>query len=440
MAINEILPFAGDGGANVQSQAVYAADPQRLIGHQPGIAKAELENKALRQSSLIASAVAAFIAAGQATDVVDTLTPAQIYQMFVDSLLGSSWGKAVAAGTPDALTADFTPNITALVNGQTLIVEATAANTAAATLAVDAIAAKAIVKGSNAALAAGDIAGANHWLMLQYDLSLDKFVLLNPATGVTTQANGHGQCRLDKVGANLVLTPKNGNRLIVNGVSCTVPNAGVSLAPTGLSATTLYYIYAVATAGAVTSLEASATGHSKDATTGVEIKTGDATRTLVGMAYCKTAATFADTDAQRFVVSYFNRRNITGRSFFTANRTISSGTFAEINSEIRAEFVCWSDEATSISITGAAQGSAAGFNNTLAKIAVDATGADGFTGFSCSSTFQAIGNICISSVEALNEGYHYSTLFGANSATFVSTFYGTASPGDRCVNSVLLRG
>jgi hypothetical protein len=36
------------------------------------------------------------------------------------------------------------------------------------------IAAKTIVKGSNVALAVGDIAGAAHWLGLQYDATLDR--------------------------------------------------------------------------------------------------------------------------------------------------------------------------------------------------------------------------------------------------------------------------
>ncbi|MEY2840442.1 MAG: hypothetical protein RJB60_2741, partial [Pseudomonadota bacterium] len=57
------------------------------------------------------------------------------------------------------------------------------------------IAAKAIVKGNGLALAAGDIAGAGHWLELQYDLTLDRWVLQNPATGVlgfasTAEAQG----------------------------------------------------------------------------------------------------------------------------------------------------------------------------------------------------------------------------------------------------------
>lgn len=98
----------------------------------------------------------------------------------------SAYNTAAAAGEADALTAVFTPAITALTNGMTLYVRAGAANTTTTptfTPATGTIAAKAIVKGAGSALAAGDIAGPGHWIELQYDLTLDKWVLQNPAKG-----------------------------------------------------------------------------------------------------------------------------------------------------------------------------------------------------------------------------------------------------------------
>lgn len=131
------------------------------------------------------------------------------------------------------------------------------------------------------------------------------------ATAQASAAALHGQCRLTKSGANLLLSPLNGNKLIINGTAQAVPSAGVTLAPTGLSAGTNYYIYAWMNAGTMT-LEASTTTHAKDATTGVEIKNGDATRTLVGLVRVVTGPAFADSATQRNVVSWFNqpRRNI----------------------------------------------------------------------------------------------------------------------------------
>ncbi len=93
--------------------------------------------------------------------------------------------RASAAGTADALTAAFTPAVASLPAAPDtllVVVRAGAANTSwAPTFKADGTTAKPIVKGSNAPLLPGDIAGAGHWLELQYDPTLDKWVLQNPA-------------------------------------------------------------------------------------------------------------------------------------------------------------------------------------------------------------------------------------------------------------------
>ncbi len=99
---------------------------------------------------------------------------------------------AVAGGAVNALTAAFTPAIAALPAAPgtlSVFVRAAGANTTTTpTFAADGTAAKTIVKGANQALVAGDIAGAGHWLELQYDATLDKWVLQNPAFGVAITA------------------------------------------------------------------------------------------------------------------------------------------------------------------------------------------------------------------------------------------------------------
>ena len=70
MATNEILQFAEtDTGTNLLTQAEYLADAQRPIGNQPGVARSKLVNKALRQSSLIASGIAEFLADNQSNNI-----------------------------------------------------------------------------------------------------------------------------------------------------------------------------------------------------------------------------------------------------------------------------------------------------------------------------------------------------------------------------------
>lgn len=100
---------------------------------------------------------------------------------------------AAASGTIDAITANYTPAIAALVDNMRLIVRASGANTSTTptfTPASATIAAKTIIKGHNQALAAGDISGAGFRAELQYDVTLDKWVLLNPATGVSSSTPG----------------------------------------------------------------------------------------------------------------------------------------------------------------------------------------------------------------------------------------------------------
>lgn len=94
-----------------------------------------------------------------------------------------------AAGTADAITVALSPAPLALVDGMTVRVRASAANaTATPTFAVSGLAAKVIVKGGNTPLEPGSIAGAGHWLELQFDALLDKWVLSNPLNVATLPA------------------------------------------------------------------------------------------------------------------------------------------------------------------------------------------------------------------------------------------------------------
>lgn len=105
------------------------------------------------------------------------------------NLQAGAHNTAAAGGTADAITAAYAPAIAVLTNGMTLYVRSALTNetvTPTFTPNNGVIPTKTIVKGAGAALVVGDIAGAGHWIALQYDLTLDKWVLLNPATGVTS--------------------------------------------------------------------------------------------------------------------------------------------------------------------------------------------------------------------------------------------------------------
>jgi len=90
---------------------------------------------------------------------------------------------ATAAGTADAITADYTPDIT-LANMKVVAFVASAANaTTTPTFAPDGLTARTIVKNGGSALAAGDIPGALAVCIVQYNLANTRWELLNPAAG-----------------------------------------------------------------------------------------------------------------------------------------------------------------------------------------------------------------------------------------------------------------
>lgn len=116
-------------------------------------------------------------------------------------------------------------------------------------------------------------------------------------------------CRLNYVSATqIILVPTNGNVLPINGVLYAIPPVGVTLANTGLTAATMYWIYAYMNAGTMT-LEASTTGFTEPVTEGGAYKTGDVTRTLVGGVYtgAGTPGIFVQTRGKHLVASYYNR-------------------------------------------------------------------------------------------------------------------------------------
>lgn len=165
--------------------------------------------------------------------------------------------------------------------------------------------------------------------------------------------SGHGQCRFDFVSSSQCkLSPHGGQSLIINGTVQKIPSAGITVSNAGLVTGNLYYCYAYMSAGTMT-LEFSLTGHSTD-TNGVEIKTGDSTRTLVGMVFGNTGtpATFVSAANSKCVLSYFNRKNLSS-SFMaiTGGPSFSNTSLAITWSAASISFCSWGDEATLASVT-----------------------------------------------------------------------------------------
>lgn len=233
------------------------------------------------------------------------------------------------------------------------------------------------------------------------------------------------ECRLVKDGTSLRLNRFNGSRLAINGVRVQIPSAGVTLAPTGLTPSTLYYIYAYVNSSVLT-LEASTTGSATDTATGVEIKAGDATRTLVGMAYVVAGPAFADSSTQRLVASYYNRRNVALSATLATTVGVTALSFTDVSASLQLAFLSWGDEpflfttAGSWAVTGAASGFArVYFDGTTAGLS---RGSTSFTGPQSLSL--------VESVTTLARGYHTANLQAYRAGGTDVQIFGTSTGAD----------
>lgn len=164
---------------------------------------------------------------------------------------------------------------------------------------------------------------------------------INDAVDVLANKRG-GECRLTLSGGNLLLSRYDGYRIIIDDAVQAIPSAGVTLAATGKTANTTYYVYAYMSSGTMT-LEAATTSYSADSRNGVMTKTGDTTRTLVGMARAITGPAWVDSTTQRFVLSYYNRQE---KSILYAppNTSTTSTSFVVLGA--LTYFLSWADTIT----------------------------------------------------------------------------------------------
>jgi hypothetical protein len=235
---------------------------------------------------------------------------------------------------------------------------------------------------------------------------------------------GNGQCRLNYTSSTVVtLSPFGGTRLRINGVSQPIPGSGVTLSNSGLSASTLYYVYA-SMSGSTMQLQASTSGH-VTGTDGNEVKSGDATQTLVGMVYpaAGTPGVFTDTAAYRGVASWFNRRtrSIIGGSFSSQGTTSTS--LNEFWTGVRIIILTWAEEAVQAIGNVIASNGTMGNSNGLAVSLDGAT--SGSVGQMYSNSNGQAGGITSAYAALVAEGAHYLTMLGnvsAGTATYTSGF------------------
>jgi hypothetical protein len=249
-------------------------------------------------------------------------------------------------------------------------------------------------------------------------------------------ASGNGQLQLSS-STQVALMPFNGNQVYFpDGTSYTIPSAGLAsgsvnggchlngTASSTLAANTLYYVYLWENSGSPV-LDFSTTGHATDSSTGIEIKSGDNTRVLVGMVYPQAGPTVVDSGAKRLVASWFNRQPKMATGSFTANRTSTATSGVEINSEIGCSFLSWGDNAI-------CQFSGSGTTSIYECAIYSFLMLDNsiyFGGTEVNTiTAGEYSNISFPASVIPDEGEHYLTLFGRTDPGATATWYGAGAP------------
>jgi len=257
--------------------------------------------------------------------------------------------------------------------------------------------------------------------LLRQALGLGNIATLNVGTGLVSSGGALSviaplfQCRLTKSGANLKLSRHNGLHLFCNGKNRTIPAAGLTLAPTGAVADTTYYIYAADADddGELDTLERSTAAPADDSTYGHKIKTGDATRSLVGMARTITGPAWADSETQRFVRGWFNDDGV---QLFSgvAEDAVPSLTF-EAHSGNKIEGLFWDNDNILIAVSGHSQNATVGSNN-QSTIGIDGSNTGSPVNIAVQSSTTVPAPQSVQRAVRVSTGYHYFETFIAASA------------------------
>jgi hypothetical protein len=214
----------------------------------------------------------------------------------------------------------------------------------------------------------------------------------------------------------------NGDKIKINGLLYNIPSAGITAANTSvyvngtagqnLAASTLYYVYLWNNGGTLT-FDFSTTAHATSGTAGnvgVEIKTGDNTRTLIGMIRTNASSQFADGGGQRFVISWFNR--LPKKSEILITSAISPATTElEIGSGAsRTEFLTWGQASYKAQLSM----NAASASQVTLGLRMDATSTAGQILQWMTNTVFASSYAPVSvqyETDAISEGYHFYSLW-----------------------------
>jgi len=125
---NDFLTFSANAGANVLSQASYAAAAETATGYVAGTASSAAVNKTLRQASIMAAMIAQFIVDKAAQTVVDDGTTSTIETNFIAAILAVAQTMNITIPNVSGLTAALAGKLDVTANAVSASKLATARN------------------------------------------------------------------------------------------------------------------------------------------------------------------------------------------------------------------------------------------------------------------------------------------------------------------------
>jgi hypothetical protein len=178
------------------------------------------------------------------------------------------------------------------------------------------------------------------------------------------------------------------------------------------AASTLYYVYLINVSG-TTYLDLETTTHATDSTTGIEIESGNNTRTLVGMIYTDASSYIYQGGASNTVATWDNRQQTVCTNSFSSDQTTTtySTPGSELDTTNRCGFMSWGDAFVFTSEQWVS-------NNTINGGSITNIYLDSGTGtLVTSGDFTQYGaNLVNWAVPAATyapaEGYHYTKMYG----------------------------
>jgi uncharacterized protein (DUF2345 family) len=332
---------------------------------------------------------------------------------------GSATGALDTSATTNQITVALTPPIQSYQDRQEITFTVANSNTGPCT--INAGGGSVNLVGVAGALQGGELIAGKQYTAL-YSASLNEFVL-NSQTGGAQQINPATASEHAVQLAQLLAV--NGPQAILSYTNSTtitlsryrtgyvyspgygvvqIPSGGLTATASGLTPSTLYYVYLNPNAGSPT-LVTSTTTHQTDST-GVEVMSGDNTKVLVGMAYAITATSWLSV-----VRSWVHDRGISLTAVLSASSSTNSTTPVNINTGLQISFLAWANELAQFSVNSSCSISTAN-TNIETYIALDNSPISGAVASETPSTTNVISQTVAINSQSINEGLNTVNMFG----------------------------